>query len=98
MAALLVLSRLFSSSSLPPVLSEAQGFFASRGLQLRCEYVASAGSRTTSRIAVRSGPKGGALIGMFRPGTHEVVPCLSEILGTARSQVLSLLDLLLPPL
>jgi hypothetical protein len=27
-----------------------------------------------------------------------VVPCLSEILGTARSQVLSLLDLLLPPL
>jgi hypothetical protein len=78
MAALLVLSRLFSSSSLPPVLSEAQGFFASRGLQLRCEYVASAGSRTTSRIAVRSGPKGGALIGMFRPGTHEVVPCLSD--------------------
>ena len=78
MAALLVLSRLFSSSSLPPVLAEAQGFFASRGLQLRCEYVASAGSRTTSRIAVRSGPKGGALIGMFRPGTHEVVPCLSD--------------------
>ena len=59
----------------PPLLAEAQAFFAERGLQLRCDYHAPPGSRTTSRVAVRSSASGEAVIGMFRPGTHEVVPC-----------------------
>ena len=72
------------SSLSPPLLAEAQAFFAARGLSLRCDYVAPAGTRTMSRIAVRAASDNGqragsgALIGMFKPGTHDVVPCSDD--------------------
>lgn len=57
---------------------EAQSFFADRGINLHCGSVAEPGSRTTSRLAVRASSDGDAVIGMFRPGTHDVVPCKEE--------------------
>jgi 23S rRNA (uracil1939-C5)-methyltransferase len=56
------------------LLAEARAFFADRAVRLRRAYLAQPGTRTTSRIAVRATPSGAA-IGMFKPGTHEVVPC-----------------------
>ena len=57
----------------PPLLAEARKFFSDRGVNLHRAYAAQDGSRTTSRIAVRAIDAGFA-IGMFKPGTHVVIP------------------------
>ena len=59
----------------PPLLSEAREFFASRSVRLHRVKSTGPGSRTTSRLAVRSDGNGSAIIGMFAPGSHDVVPC-----------------------
>ena len=63
----------------PPLLCEARSFFAEHDVRLRCVDSAPPGSRTTSRVAVRVGQDGrGAVIGMFKPGTHDVIPCAAD--------------------
>ena len=62
----------------PALLAEATAFFAERDVRLRCDYHAPLGSRTTSRIAVRADSTGTPLVGMFAPGTHDVVPCHTD--------------------
>lgn len=61
----------------PPLLDEARAFFTPRGIALRVAFGAPTGWRTTARIAVRANPSddGAAMVGMFKPGTHEVLPC-----------------------
>eukprot|EP00316_Scyphosphaera_apsteinii_P004699 CAMPEP_0119304592 /NCGR_PEP_ID=MMETSP1333-20130426/5776_1 /TAXON_ID=418940 /ORGANISM="Scyphosphaera apsteinii, Strain RCC1455" /LENGTH=507 /DNA_ID=CAMNT_0007307503 /DNA_START=416 /DNA_END=1939 /DNA_ORIENTATION=+ len=62
----------------PHLLAEAQSFFAGRGVQLHVVTAAPPGSRTTSRIAVRTGTGAGgrcAVLGLFEEGTHKVLPC-----------------------
>ena len=61
----------------PPILAEAMGYFSDRGIHLRGVNGAPPGSRTTSRVAVRAEGRT-ARIGMFRPGTHDVVPCSED--------------------
>ncbi|KAL1519823.1 hypothetical protein AB1Y20_023329 [Prymnesium parvum] len=63
----------------PPLLAHAEDFFRRRGVRLHAAPPARPGSRTTSRIAVRASPHGGAaLLGLFAPGTHQVVPCAAD--------------------
>ena len=62
----------------PALLAEAHEFFAQHGVRLDCVSAAPCGSRTTSRIAVRAAGKGTAVVGMFKPGTHDVVPCRDD--------------------
>jgi hypothetical protein len=61
----------------PPILAEAEAFFAERDVRLRSVQAGTPGSRTHSKIAVRAaGADGcGVTVGMFRPGTHDAVPC-----------------------
>lgn len=60
---------------LPPLLFEAQEYFAQRGVELGHTSAALAGSRTTSRLAVRADASGAAVVGMFKPNSHDVMPC-----------------------
>jgi len=71
-------SRCCSMSAVPGLLAEATAQLAERGVELRLGSTATPGSRTSSRIAVRAGPDGAAMVGMFKAGTHEVVPCEAD--------------------
>ena len=62
-----------SEADNPRLLTEARKFFEDHGVTLSRAYLAQAGSRTTSRIAVRA-TSSGITIGMFKPGTHDVLP------------------------
>ena len=64
----------------PPILAEAEAFFTERGVRLHSVQAGTPGSRTHSRIAVRAaGADGcGVTVGMFRPGTHDAVPCAHD--------------------
>ena len=62
----------------PPILLNATRYFTERGVTLHSGRAAQPGSRTTSRLAVRATDDGTALIGMFQPGTHQVVPCVED--------------------
>ena len=42
-------------------------------------FGAPTGWRTTARIAVRADGNGGAAVGMFKPGTHQVIPCAVDV-------------------
>ena len=59
----------------PPLLSEAREFFASHSVRLHRVKATGPGSRTTSRLAVRPDGNGSTIIGMFAPGSHDVIPC-----------------------
>lgn len=62
---------------LPPIFTKAESYFSDHGVLLSCDYTAPAGSRTTSRVAVRASD-GGVMIGLFEPGTHNVRPCMED--------------------
>lgn len=59
----------------PPLLWEASEYFRERNVQLHKVSTATRGSRSLSRVPVRANEDGdGAVIGLFKEGTHTVVP------------------------
>ena len=69
------------TTALPALLMEAQTYFGSHGVELYHASTALPGSRTTSRVAVHANGDGllpAAIIGMYKPHSHDVVPCCED--------------------
>lgn len=74
-----------------PVVGEAVAYFSRYArVRFRVHVGEVRGWRTSAKLCVRDDPRTGALcIGLFRPGSHEVVPCVDSIVHHPSINVLA---------